>query len=237
MTNPAEAARVGSGLPESADLRPVLEDEPFRVPILNRSVPFEGAVWDIRREEFTFNGETLVRDFVDHTGAVAVFALDEQDRVLLIKQYRHPVRTKEWEIPAGLLDFAGESPLVAAQRELAEETDMVAAEWHLLSEYFTSPGGSDEAIRIYLARGLSSAPEVFERTAEESDMELRWVGLDELVEAVLARRVQNSLLMIGTLAAKASRDAGWASLGDADSPWPRHPKIAAQTGESQADAT
>ncbi len=220
---------MGSGLPET-----VLVDEPFIVPIAHSSVPFEGAVWDIRREEFTFNGQTLVRDFVDHTGAVAVFALDENDRVLLIKQYRHPVRTKEWEIPAGLLDLAGESPLVAAQRELAEETDMVAADWHLLSEYFTSPGGSDEAIRIYLARGLSAAAEVFERTGEESDMEMRWVDLDELVEAVLDRRVQNSLLMIGTLAAKASRDVGWASLGDAESPWLRHPKA---TSEKLADAT
>ena len=114
--------------------------------------------------------------------------------MLLIKQYRHPVRTREWEIPAGLLDVDGEDPLAAAQRELAEEADLVAAEWAVLADFVTSPGGSDEAIRIYLARGLSATPEAFAREDEEADMELRWVPLDECVDAVLARRVQNPSL-------------------------------------------
>lgn len=209
---------------------PLLEDESFAVPILHSSLPFEGAVWNVRREEFAYGDETLVRDFIDHTGAVAVLALDDDDRVLLIKQYRHPVRVKEWEIPAGLLDAVGEHPLVAAQRELAEETDLLASSWSLLSEFYTSPGGSDEAIRIYLARGLTAAPEAFERTGEEADIELRWVPLDEVVAAVLARRVQNPILAMGVLTALASRSDGWSSLGDAEAPWPRHPKLAASQG-------
>ena len=164
-----------------------------------------------------------MREYVDHTGAVAILAIDENDRVLLIKQYRHPVRAREWEIPAGLLDISGEHPLVAAQRELAEEADLVASEWNVLSEFSTSPGGSSEAIRIYLARGLSATAEAFAREAEEADMELRWVPLDDCVDAVLARRVQNPSLVLAVLAAHASRARGWVTLGSADEPWPRHP--------------
>jgi len=152
-----------------------------------------------------------------------VLVLDDQDRVCLIRQYRHPIRTREWELPAGLLDFAGESALAAAQRELAEEVDLVAADWALLSDFHTSPGGSNESLRVYLARGVSDAHEVFDRTDEESEIEKRWVALDEVVDAVLGRRVQNSILVIAVLAAHASRARGWSSLGDAESAWTRHP--------------
>jgi ADP-ribose pyrophosphatase len=82
-------------------------------------------------------------------------------------------------------------------------------------------------IRIYLARGVRAAREVFARTEEEADIEVRWVPLDEVVEAALGRRVQNPSLVIGALAAHASRETGWATLGDAESAWPRHPKLGA----------
>ncbi|MDO7881765.1 NUDIX domain-containing protein [Salinibacterium soli] len=201
---------------------PELRDEPTSVDVLESTLEFEGRVWDIRRERFRIAGTEVVRDFVDHTGAVAVLALDERDRVLLIQQYRHPVRSRDWELPAGLLDMAGEDYLAAAQRELAEEADLVAEQWNVLSDILVSPGGSTETIRIYLARGVSAAPAVFERTEEEAEIVLRWVDLDEAVDAVLARELQNSLLCIALLAAHAGRSRGWSTLAPADSPWPQH---------------
>ncbi|TFD81254.1 NUDIX domain-containing protein [Cryobacterium psychrophilum] len=200
-----------------------MQDETADFTVTDSEQVFAGKVWSIRRDDFDYNGATIVREFVDHTGAVVVLALDEQDRVLLIKQYRHPVRMREWELPAGLLDISGEDPLVGAQRELAEEADVVATEWNVLSDFYTSPGGSSEAIRIYLARGVSASAEVFARTEEEADIELRWVPLDECVDAVLARRVQNPSLVIGVLAAQVSRSRGWSTLAAGDAPWPGHP--------------
>ena len=202
-----------------------LEDTVADVEIRSSERVFDGAVWDIRRDVFAYNGDDITREYMDHTGAVAVFALDDEERVLLIKQYRHPVGRREWEIPAGLLDVVDEDPLAAAQRELAEEADILATDWAVLGEFYTSPGGSDEAIRIYLARGLSAADESFDRTDEEADMELRWVPLVDLVDAVLDRRLQNPSLVIGTLAAHVARERGWQTLAAADAPWPRHPKL------------
>ncbi|MEP6478278.1 MAG: NUDIX hydrolase [Rhodoglobus sp.] len=199
-----------------------LRDQPHEPEIVSTEVVFDGMVWDVRRETFANGDGRITREFVAHTGAVAVLALDERDNVLLIRQYRHPIRTREWELPAGLLDQPGESPLLAAQRELAEEVDLAATEWAVLSDFATTPGGSNERLRIYLARGLSDTA-AFERTEEEADIEKRWASLDEVVDAVLARDVQNSILVIGALAAQASRSRGWAPLAPADSPWPEHP--------------
>jgi ADP-ribose pyrophosphatase len=203
---------------------PELADDSVSPAVTASETVFEGRVWDVRRETFTLEDEPIVREFVDHPGAVAVLAIDERERVLLIKQYRHPVHARDWEIPAGLLDFDGESPLAAAQRELAEEVDLVAENWDLLSEIMTSPGGSNEVIRIYLARGVSAAPDTFDRTEEEAGIELRWVPLDEAVDAVLARWVHNGILSVAVLAAAAGRDRGWRDLGAADSAWPWHPR-------------
>lgn len=207
-----------------------LRDEPAHVDIIGTSTPFVGKVWNIRRDEFDYNGTPIVREYMDHTGAVAVLALDDSDRVLLIKQYRHPVRMRDWEIPAGLLDLDGESALAAAQRELAEEADLTAARWDVLGEFFTTPGGSDEAIRIYLARGLVPAAETFARDAEEADIEVRWVALDDVVDAILDRRVQNPSLVVGALAAHASRARGWSTLAPADTPWERRPQPVREAG-------
>lgn len=201
-----------------------LSDDRVTPQLLSTETVFAGHVWNVDREKFELDGTAITREFVNHTGAVAVLALDERDRVLLIKQYRHPVRLRDWELPAGLLDVVNESPLVAAQREFAEETDLQAESWHVLSEMLTSPGGSNEAVRIYLARGVSSTGNTFDRSAEEAGIELRWVPLEDAVEAVLDRRVQNSILCIGLLAAQLGRDRGWNTLGDAEQPWPRHPR-------------
>ena len=200
-----------------------LSDQLVDLPVASSELVFDGAIWNVRRDRLAYAAGEITREYIDHPGAVAVLVLDDQDRVCLIRQYRHPIRTREWELPAGLLDFVGESALSAAQRELAEEVDLVAGDWALLTDFHTSPGGSNESLRVYLARDVSDAGEVFERTDEESEIEKRWVALDEVVDAVLGRRVQNSILAIAALAAHASRERGWSSLGDAESAWTRHP--------------
>ena len=207
----------------------LLADEVSPVTVVSSEVVYDGVIWDIRRDVFEFGAalpaQRITREYVDHTGAVAILALDDQDRVLLIRQYRHAIGTREWEIPAGLLDIDGESPVIGAQRELAEEVDVAATQWHLLSDFYSTPGGSNETIRVYLARGLSETRTTFDRTDEESEIEKRWVPLDEVVAAVLARTIGNSILCIAVLTAHLSRTGGWASLGAADAPWPRHPKL------------
>lgn len=186
-------------------------------PLVARERVFAGRVWDIVAETVRFAGGEMTREFMAHTGAVAVLALDDDGNVLLINQYRQPIGTRDWEIPAGLLDVDGEDPLEAARRELAEETDLVAADWEPLASFFSSPGGSNEVIHVFLARGLSPAPVVHARTDEESEIVLRWVPLDEAVRAVLDGRVRNAPMMMAVLAAQARRalgvDRGSASAG------------------------
>jgi 8-oxo-dGTP pyrophosphatase MutT (NUDIX family) len=181
-----------------------LADEPSLVPVRSSRVLHEGKIWDVVLEEFEYGGAVLAREFMDHPGAVAVLAMDDEERVLLIRQYRHPIRTRDWELPAGLLDLEGEDPLEAAKRELGEEADLEADEWSDLAEFYTSPGGSNELLRVYLAKGLRATP-AFARFAEEQDIELRWVELDEAVEAVLGGRLRNSILTIAVLTAHARR--------------------------------
>lgn len=201
----------------------VIADRVVKFPVTSSTTVFDGAIWNVQRETFEFDGASVTREFVDHTGAVAVLAIDDLDRVCVITQYRHPIRAIEWELPAGLLDFAGESPLDAAKRELAEEVDLEAADWAVLLDFQVSPGGSNEALRVYLARTVTDTVEVFARTDEESQIEKHWVPLDQLVEAVLNRTIQNSILALAALTADASRARGWASLAPAEEPWPRHP--------------
>ena len=198
----------------------LLADDRVDLPIVSSDIVFQGKIWDVRRETFDYNGQQITREFVDHTGAVSVLAVDDEERVLLIKQYRHPIRAREWEIPAGLLDVADEDPLEAAKRELAEEVDLAAASWSVLSDYVTTPGGNNEAIRVYLARDLTDTA-AFAREDEEADIEKRWVPLDEALDAVVARRIQNPSLVVAVYAAAISRSRGWSTLGAADAPWPQ----------------
>ena len=198
----------------------VLLDQPADVEIVDESIVFTGRVWNIRHETFRYNTEILGRDFVSHTGAVAVLVLDDSDRILAIRQYRHAVRLREWEIPAGLLDIEGEDPLEAAKRELAEEVDLEADDWSVLSDYSTTPGGSNEIVRIFVARGLRTVKHAYVRTGEEADIEIRWVSLDDAYEAALNRQITNSVILIAVLSAYASRSRDWSTLIPGDSPWP-----------------
>ena len=177
-----------------------LADVQDAAPILEGATVFEGRVFDVNRETARFGDGTMVREYSVHHGAVAVLAVDDQERVLLINQYRHPVRRRLWEIPAGLLDVEGEDPLTAAKRELAEETDLVAEHWSEPLGFFTSPGQSDEHVTLFEARGLTAAPSVHDRTDEEAQIVLRWVSVDEALEAAFAGRIGNVILLISLLA-------------------------------------
>lgn len=179
----------------------LLADERYSASVTASEAVFDGAVWDVRRDWFELEGASIVREYQDHPGAVAVLAEDADGRILLIKQYRHPIGYRDWELPAGLLDVDGEEPEAAARRELAEEADLQAGTWSRLCQFFSSPGGSSEVITVYRARDFSPTGERFERTAEESGIELRWVARDEVVEAILDGRLRNAILVIAVLQA------------------------------------
>ncbi|CAH0169607.1 Methanol dehydrogenase activator [Microbacterium oxydans] len=180
-----------------------LRDEPFRPDVLRSDLVYEGAVWDVRDDLVRYGDGQIRRQYVAHTGAVAIVALDDDGRVLLIQQYRHPIRHRDWELPAGLLDIPGEPPLEAARRELAEEADLIAEHWEPLVSSWTTPGGNDEIIHLFLATGITPAPAAHAREDEEADIRVEWVPLEEAVEAVLAGRMRNGILSIGVLATSA----------------------------------
>jgi 8-oxo-dGDP phosphatase len=195
-------------------------------PVLAQQLRFHGHVWDVVTDDVDLGAAgTVSRDYVQHPGAVGVLALDEADHVLLVHQYRHPVGMTLWELPAGLLDVDGEPPWLAAQRELAEEADLRAGEWHTLIDWLLSPGGTSEAFRCYLVRDVSPVPHADRHTreGEEHEMPSAWFPLDDVRDAVLAGRLHNPSLVVGVLAACAARDAGWSTLRPADAPWPEHP--------------
>lgn len=182
---------------------------------------FRGPVFSVITDEVVMpGGRVATRDYVRHIGAVGVVALDDANRVVLVRQYRHPVGRAIWELPAGLVDVAGEELTAAAHRELGEEVDLVAERLDLLVDMHTSPGFSNEVIRIFLARGLSEvAPhERHERRDEEADMAVVWTELDRAVDMVLAGEITNAACVAGLLAAARVRDAGFDGLRPADAP-------------------
>lgn len=194
--------------------------------VVGTETRFQGRIWDIDTDQVVMpDGRPTARDYQRHPGAVGVLALDAQGRVLLVRQYRHPVRHRLWELPAGLLDVAGEPPLKAAQRELYEEAHYEAGDWRVLVDLFPSPGGSSEAIRVYLARQpVESAEARFEASGEELDLLVQWVPLDDVVKLVLAGEVHNAAMVAGVLAAQAAlRGDGFDTLRPADAPWPARP--------------
>jgi len=177
------------------------KDQPVTPQILATETVFRGKIWDVARDTFDYNGQKLVREFVQHPGAVGVLALDEQQRVLLIRQYRHPVRSYLWEIPAGLLDVPGEERLAAAKRELMEETGYEAGSWSKLLDFMTTPGGNDEVITIFLAQNLQHVGHNLELEGEEVDMLKEWFPLKEALASVLASEIQSPTAAVGIMAA------------------------------------
>jgi ADP-ribose pyrophosphatase len=206
---------------EASPSRTVDELDPR--PVLRHETVHAGRIFDLVRDDVDLGAAgTVTREYLDHPGAVAIVALDEADRVLLLRQYRHPVRAFLWEVPAGLLDVEGKDARAAAARELAEEADLTAARWDVLVDYTTTPGASNEALRVFLARDLGRVPEHERhvRSGEEADMVERWVPLDEAVGLVLDGSLHNPSAVVGILAAAASRAGGWESLRPVEAPWP-----------------
>ncbi|MFI7124369.1 NUDIX domain-containing protein [Nonomuraea sp. NPDC050153] len=162
--------------------------------------------------------EVAERDYIVHPGAVAVLALDDQERVLMIRQYRHPTRMLMWELPAGIRDVEGESLVAGAARELAEEAGYRADTWHTLVDLRSSPGMTDERIRVFLARDLTKIETDFVHRHEEIDMPVEWVPLPDAVENALMGMIHNSPAVAGILAAYAASVEGFALLRPADAP-------------------
>jgi ADP-ribose pyrophosphatase len=177
---------------------------PHEFRVLDSETVYEGRVISLRRDTVAMpGGGSSVREVVHHPGAVAVVALDDQERVVLLRQYRHPVRRHLWELPAGLRDEDGEPPLETAKRELAEEALLAAGRWSLLVSVANSPGFSDELVHIYLAEDLSTVdrPEGFLVEHEEADMTLERVPLADAVQRVFDGDICNSSAVAGLLAA------------------------------------
>ena len=209
-----------------------LADVPLSWPVLGTTVLASGRIANFVEDEVRApDGALIKREYLQHPGAVGVIALDDQERVALVRQYRHAVRHRLVEPPAGLLDLAGEDYLVGAQRELAEEADLAAGRWDVLVDLFSTPGILGESLRIYLARDLhrTDAPDGFVREGEEADMDVVWAPLSDLVDAVLGGRVHSPTLVSGVLAAEAARVRGWATLRPADAPWPSREHLLAAT--------
>lgn len=184
-----------------------LSDTPEHPTVLSTDRVFDGAIWNVVREHFDYNAEVLRRDYVDHPGASAVVALDANNNVLLLRQYRHPVRSRNWELPAGLLDVPGEDPAEAAHRELAEEAGYAANDMVHLVTLNVTPGGSNEVIHIFLATGLREVDHDFVATGEEADLEVAFWPLAEAVAAAMAGRIRNQISVTGLLVAHAHQQS------------------------------
>ncbi len=183
----------------------------------------QGAILALRVDRVTMPGGRVARrEVVEKRAAAAVVALDPQDRVLLLRQYRHPVATRLLELPAGMLDVPGEAPLATAQRELAEEAGLAAQAWSVLVDVSSSPGFTDESVRVFLATGLSQVTAGTGADDEEAEMTSEWVPLDEAVAQVLAGVIVDGSTSAGLLALAAHRSRGVA-LRPADAPWPSRP--------------
>jgi len=178
--------------------------------VLDSETVFDGRVISLRRDTVSMpGGGDSVREVVAHPGAVAVVALDDEGRVVLLRQYRHPVGRYLWELPAGLRDADGEPPLETAKRELAEEVLLAAERWSLLTSIYNSPGFSDELVLVYLAEGLTDVerPEGFTVEHEELDMTIERVPLADAVQRVYDGDIRNASAVVGVLAAAQARAA------------------------------
>ncbi|BBZ76285.1 NUDIX hydrolase [Mycolicibacterium anyangense] len=191
---------------------------------------YRGKILALRTDQVRMpGGKTAARDVVEHFGAVAVVAVDDDRRVAMVYQYRHPVGRRLWELPAGLLDAEGEDPAVTAARELHEEAGLAAEQWSVLADMVTSPGFSDEAVRVYLARGLTHI-ERPEADDEEADLTLHWVDIEHAAQQVLAGEIVNSIAAVGILAAHAVIVDGKPTR-PVDAPWPDRPRAFAARQE------
>ena len=170
--------------------------------VLSSQLLFDARIIAVRKDELAMpNEQVAYRDVVEHMGAVAVAAVNDAGEIAMVHQYRHAVKRRLWELPAGLLDVKDESGLAGAQRELVEEAGLKAAQWSVLADIVTSPGFCEETARVYLAQDLTEVerPEAF--GDEEADMDFAWIKLDAAVAKVLAGEINNSIAVTGIFAA------------------------------------
>lgn len=182
-----------------------------------------GRVLAVRLDQVVMPGGRVARrEIVEHPGAVAIVALHDDASVMMIDQYRHAVGRRLRELPAGLLDTAGEEPVSTARRELVEEVGCTAQEWSVLVDVVSSPGFSDEAVRVFLARGLTEIGRPAGGDDEEADLSVVRVPLTDAVRQVLAGEIVNASTVAGLLAAEAVL-AGMAQPRPVDASWPDRP--------------
>jgi len=192
-------------------------------PVRGTREVYRGRVMALRVDEVEMpGGRVATREIVEQPGAVAVAALDAEGRLAVIHQYRHTVRHRLDELPAGLLDVAGEDPAVTAARELAEEAGLAAERWSVLLDVVPSPGLSDESVRVYLATGLSEVPRPSPADDEESDLRLQWRSVTDAVRDALGGFIVNGVSVAAVLAVRAVL-AGEAETRPVDAPWPDRP--------------
>lgn len=183
---------------------------------------YRGKILALRADKVLMpGGGTAIREVVEHYGAVAIAAIDDDRNIALVYQYRHPLGHRLWELPAGLLDAEGENPLTTAGRELKEETGLAATDWRVLADLASSPGVSDEAVRVFLATGLTDVgrPDSHD---EEADLTVHWFTLDQAAQMVLSGEVVNAVAAAGILAAYAATVDGQPTRPP-NAPWPDRP--------------
>jgi 8-oxo-dGDP phosphatase len=192
-----------------------------------------GAIFALRADEVRMpGGHVAQREVIEHYGAVAVAALDAEDNIVLVYQYRHALGRRLWELPAGLLDLDGEPPQRTAARELVEEAGLAAGQWAVLVDVDSTPGFTDESVRVFLATELSEVarPDAHD---EEADMVVRRVPLAEAVRRVFSGEIVNSTAVAGILAAHAVR-SGAAQPRPVDADWTDRPHRFAERKRSAA---
>jgi 8-oxo-dGDP phosphatase len=193
---------------------------------------YTGKIFALRRDQVQMpGGNDVVREVVEHFGAVAVVAMDDDDKIPMVYQYRHPLGRRLWELPAGLLDVHGEPPHLTAARELEEEAGLRADNWRVLVDLDSTPGFSDESVRVYLATELTQVdrPEAHD---EEADMTLQWYPIEEAARKVLTGEIVNGIAVAGIMAAHAVT-TGFAQPRPVDSPWIDKPTSFAARKASQ----
>jgi len=198
----------------------IFEDKPEQWPVESSTEVFRNRLIAVRNDKVRMPGNHVAeRTVVSHPGAVAVLALDDDGRALLIRQYRHPAGRLMWELPAGLRDHPGEPLVEVGKRELREETGYQAATWHTLVDHYSSPGISNERLRIFLARDLELAPDSsYVRTDEESLIVTGWLLLPDAMRAILGGKLHNSATIAGLLAGYIAWASGFTGLREADAP-------------------
>lgn len=196
---------------------------PHDFTVVSSETLYDGPIFALRRDDVRMpGGRVAAREKVEHFGAVAIAALDEDDRLIMIYQYRPALGRRLWEMPAGLLDDPSEEPVAAARRELVEEVGIEADDWATLVDVSGCPGFADESVRVFLARGLRSVERRAATDDEEADLLIRRVSLDDLVTGAMSGALVNGPCVAGVFAAAAVRD-GRFSPRPVDAPWTDRP--------------